>query len=84
MMKSTPEEIEAALVNYRKITPEGNKRALQVYINAIINTNFKDKHNIIEISEEGMKIERTGQLSDIVQVDLGELTRQTELMDRPL
>ncbi|KAI3391714.1 hypothetical protein diail_6878 [Diaporthe ilicicola] len=81
-MKSTPEEVEAALANYRKITAERNKRVLQVFVDAIVNAEFEDEQVADEFTEEEMHKERMEQLGELVENGLDFLTQPTELMDR--
>lgn len=81
-MKPTPEEIEAALANYRKITAERNKRVLQVYVDAIVNAEFEDERIASEYTEEEMHKERMEQLGELVEDDLDGLTQPTELIER--
>lgn len=81
-MKSTPEEIESALAKYRKITAERNKRALQIFVDAIVNADFEDEQVATEFTKEEMHKERMEQLGELVQDDLDGLTQPTELMDR--
>lgn len=81
-MKSTPEEIEAALANYRKVTAERNKRDLQIFVDAIVNADFEDEQVRDEFTDEQMHKERMGQLGELVQDDLDNLSQPTELMER--
>ncbi|KAL2284689.1 hypothetical protein FJTKL_08775 [Diaporthe vaccinii] len=81
-MKSTPEEIEAALANYRKVTAERNKRDLQIFVDAIVNADFEDEQVRDEFTDEQMHKERMGQLGELVQDDLDHLSQPTELMER--
>lgn len=81
-MKSIPEEIEAALANYRKITAERNKRDLQIFVDAIVNANFEDEEERDEFTDEQMQEERMDQLGEIVQDELDNLSQPTELMER--
>lgn len=81
-MKSTPEEIEAALASYRKTSAERNKRALQLYVDAIVNSRFEDETTESEFTEEEMNQERIGQQGDIVGDTLDDLSQPTELLDR--
>lgn len=81
-MKSTPEEIEAALANFRKVSAERNRRSLQVFVDAIVNADFEDEETATEFTEEEMDQERMGQLGEIVEDDLDVLTHPAELMDR--
>lgn len=81
-MKSTPEEIEAALANYRKITAERNKRELQVFVDAIVNADFAEETTAEEFTKEEMDKERMEQVAELVEDDLDFLTGPAELMDR--
>ncbi|KAG6359706.1 hypothetical protein INS49_010758 [Diaporthe citri] len=81
-MKSFPEEIESALASYRKTSAERNKRAIQVYVDAVVNADFEDETTESEFTEDEMNQERIGQLGDVVQDTLDDLTQPTELLDR--
>lgn len=81
-MKSTPEEIEAALANYRRVTAERNKRELQVFVDAIVNAEFADESIAEEYTKEEMDRERLEAVTSLVGGELDFLTHPTELMDR--
>ncbi|KAG8158541.1 hypothetical protein KVR01_011663 [Diaporthe batatas] len=81
-MKSTAEEIEAALANYRRVTAERNRRELQVFVDAIVGAGYADEETAAEFTEEEMDKERMGQVADLVEDELDFLAGPAELMGR--